>query len=114
VIDKVTTNAIIAALRKLWLWRGENRKQALREAAIALKQGRLRVAHVCQQCGKVMSGKDEKGRCLFEVDHEIGVRSPPWDINNPDWGLFIGRLFYGDCEVLCKLCHKNKKKTHEK
>jgi hypothetical protein len=106
--DKIVTNIIIQALRKLWLMRGANRKKALVEATIPLVEGRLRVARVCQKCGKVMRDRNKE----YDVDHKIGVRDPPWDINNPDWGLFINRLFYGDCEVLCKLCHK--KKTQEK
>ena len=111
--DKIVTNIIIQALRKLWLMRGANRKKALIEATIPLAEGRLRVARVCQKCGKVMRDKED-GKTPYDVDHRIGVRDPPWDINNPDWGLFINRLFYGDCEVLCKLCHKNKGKTQEK
>jgi hypothetical protein len=110
--DKIVTNIIIQALRKLWLMRGANRKKALVEATIPLVEGRLRVARVCQKCGKVMRDKDEKGKRPFDIDHSTGVRSPPWDINNPDWGLFINRLFYGECVLLCRECHK--KKTHEK
>jgi hypothetical protein len=92
--------------------RGANRKKALVEATIPLVEGRLRVARVCQKCGKVMRDKDDKGKRPFDIDHSTGVRSPPWDINNPDWGLFINRLFYGECVLLCRECHK--KKTHEK
>lgn len=110
MIDKAVTTLIIAALRKLWLIRGSNRRDAIKEATIALVEGRMRVARVCQRCGKVMRDA-EKGH---EVDHIEGVRSPPWDINNPDWGLFINRLFYGRCELLCKVCHRAKKKTHAK
>jgi hypothetical protein len=110
-MDKATTTLIIAALRKLWLIRGSNRKQALVEATIALPEGRLKVARVCQECGKIMRDRGENGKRPYEIDHQIGVRSPPWDINKPDWNLFLERLFTGRCNLLCRDCHK--KKTHK-
>jgi 5-methylcytosine-specific restriction endonuclease McrA len=111
MMDKIVTNIIIQALRRLWLIRGANRKAALHKATIIMVEGRLRVARVCQNCGRVMRDK-ENGKRPYEIDHVLGVRSGPWDIGSPDWNLFVNRLFYGECVLLCRACHKDK--THKK
>ena len=83
---------------------GENRKQAIKEATIEWVDGRSRVGRVCQICGKKMRDK-ENGKCPYHAHHIIGIRDPPWNPDNPDWGLLIDRLFNGPCVLLCAACH---------
>jgi hypothetical protein len=109
-----TQNRIISALRLTWRNRGENYKAALAHAKVEWTEGRKSVAYRCQHCGTFMRATevvDGKSKQPFQIDHIVGVRSEPWDINNPDWNLFMTRLFHGQCELLCRACHALKTKT---
>jgi hypothetical protein len=105
-MDKVITNLIIAALRELWRNKGGNRKTVKQRASVEWIDGRKKVGRKCEKCGILMRDKDEKGKCPYDYHHVEECRAPPWQIDSPDWNLFINRLFYGDVLLLCKECHR--------
>ena len=80
---------IKGALRKVWYW-SPARREALKKA----KKGN---AYKCAACGEY--------KVKVQVDHLFPVS----DINGWDsWDNYINRLFCGELQVLCILCHKNK------
>jgi len=90
---------IVAALRKQWLWYGENRKWAFILA-------RVKGGYQCATCKTVIPVQK-----LCKIDH---IENLTFKFNEGwDWNVYLDRLFNGSCELLCKDCHDLKTK-HER
>ena len=88
---------IISALRRLWLYYGDNRKQAIINSKV---EG----GYICCQCGVVMRTQKE-----LKADHITNLTQGMGD--RIDWNLYMNRLFNGEIQILCRNCHDIK--THQ-
>lgn len=86
---------IRSALRKVWLYSPQRR-----EALIKVKNGKM---YWCSTCNKMMP------KWAIDVDHIIpcGSLGSIEDVKG-----FVDRLFHGQLQILCKVCHTLK--THKK
>ncbi len=85
---------IRSALRKVWYWYGDNRKQAKIEAQV--RRGLWK----CSKCRKDVKNGE------FNVDHTV-----PCGKLNPDLSNlteFTQRMFFGECTIMCDDCHRTK------
>lgn len=102
-------NKINQMLRRAWskdperlkIWRKSRRK-------IENPTTRHRYEYQCNMC-KVWFKKETKfNRCVnLQVDHIIPCGS---FLKREHLGIFADRLFYGECQLLCKECHDKKSK----
>lgn len=94
-LEKKRFRSLRSALRKAWLYYGQNRRDAADGARVNAKQWR------CAKCEKLFQ------RGELEIDHiEPAGSLKTWDDLLP----FVKRLFLGKCEPLCESDHAEKTK----
>lgn len=90
--EKKRWRDIRSALRKIWLYYSDNRKEALNKAKVS--RGKYR----CNTCSKLFGPKQ------VEVDHVIRLGK----LNADNLGDWVNNLMFGEMVVACKSCHNLK------
>jgi len=92
-LAKKRMRGLRAALRKAWMWYGQNRRDAADGARVNAHEWR------CAACQKTFKRGD------IEIDHPEPAGSlQTWDDLLP----FVKRLFLQKCVALCEGCHQKK------
>jgi 5-methylcytosine-specific restriction endonuclease McrA len=104
ITPKIRTQ-IRSALRKIWSWGSEEKKQTIKRARKGIGK------YECEVCNKIVK--------KIEVDHIVPIGATPGSrvsTKEDTWDSFINKLFCStdNLQGICSKCHKEKTKSDRK
>ncbi len=105
--DAALRSSILSALRRIWMFHGENRQDCLGHGRRVSQSDnkRLKWEHKCVSCNQWFPQSEIK------VDHIVACGGlPNWECLTE----YARRLFFGAVQKLCKSCHDIKTKEERR